>query len=151
MKSRLTFDHIHLISRDPRAAADWYCDKFGGEVSAVQENLRGAPQIDVRVGGISEMIIRDDGAGIPADQLETAFARHATSKLVKAEDLFAITTLGFRGRDAGAPITSTAANLRVDIPDVCVADCTYGPAAVLLHVENDGPVDAPAGATLACQ
>lgn len=53
--------------------------------------------VDVRAGGISEMIIRDDGTGIPADQIETAFARHATSKLVRAEDLFAITTLGFRG------------------------------------------------------
>lgn len=53
--------------------------------------------VEIRGGGISEMIIRDDGSGIPADQIEVAFARHATSKLSKAEDLFAIHTLGFRG------------------------------------------------------
>ena len=40
MNNKLAFDHIHLISRDPRAAADWYCDKFGGEIATVQENLR---------------------------------------------------------------------------------------------------------------
>lgn len=53
--------------------------------------------VEIRGGGITEMIIRDDGSGIPADQIEVAFARHATSKLSKAEDLFAINTLGFRG------------------------------------------------------
>ena len=49
--------------------------------------------VEIRGGGITEMIIRDDGSGIPADQIEVAFARHATSKLSKAEDLFAIQTL----------------------------------------------------------
>jgi catechol 2,3-dioxygenase-like lactoylglutathione lyase family enzyme len=47
----LTWDHVHLISADPRAAADWYRTMLGGEVTAVQDDLRGAPQIDVRVGG----------------------------------------------------------------------------------------------------
>lgn len=59
----------------------------------------GAQTISVEItgGGVKEMVIRDDGHGIPADQIETAFARHATSKLTSAEDLFAIRTLGFRG------------------------------------------------------
>ena len=59
----------------------------------------GAQTISVEIsgGGVKEMIIRDDGHGIPSDQIETAFARHATSKLNAAEDLFAIRTLGFRG------------------------------------------------------
>ena len=56
MGEGLGFDHIHLISRDPKAASDWYREMFGGEVSAVQENLRGAPQIDVRVGGMTVVI-----------------------------------------------------------------------------------------------
>lgn len=67
MNSLLGFDHIHLISRDPNAAAQWYVDMFGGEVSAVQENLRGAPQIDVRVGGMT-LVIRGPRPGEnPAD------------------------------------------------------------------------------------
>lgn len=56
MGEGLQFDHIHLISRDPKAAADWYREMFGGEVTAVQENLRGAPQVDVRVGGMTVVI-----------------------------------------------------------------------------------------------
>lgn len=60
----LSFDHIHLISRDPRAAAQWYCEMFGGEVTRVQENLRGAAQIDVRVGGAT-LVIR---GGRPGEQ-----------------------------------------------------------------------------------
>jgi catechol 2,3-dioxygenase-like lactoylglutathione lyase family enzyme len=51
MNGVLEFDHIHLISRDPRAAVEWYREMFGGEVTRVQDDLRGAPQIDVRVGG----------------------------------------------------------------------------------------------------
>jgi catechol 2,3-dioxygenase-like lactoylglutathione lyase family enzyme len=52
----IAFDHIHLISRDPKAAADWYQEMFGGEIAAEQPNLRGAPQIDVRVGGMTIVI-----------------------------------------------------------------------------------------------
>jgi catechol 2,3-dioxygenase-like lactoylglutathione lyase family enzyme len=66
MEKVMAFDHIHLISRDPKAAADWYRDMFGGEVTAVQENLRGAPQLDVRVGGVT-IVIRGQRPGeLPA-------------------------------------------------------------------------------------
>ena len=52
----LAFDHIHLISHDAHAAAKWYCEMFGGEITRVQESLRGAPQLDVRVGGMTLVI-----------------------------------------------------------------------------------------------
>jgi DNA mismatch repair protein MutL len=53
--------------------------------------------VDVRGGGLRELTISDDGCGIPAADIETAFERHATSKLTTADDLWAIQTLGFRG------------------------------------------------------
>jgi catechol 2,3-dioxygenase-like lactoylglutathione lyase family enzyme len=62
MNRLMAFDHIHLISRDPKAAADWYREMFKGEVVAVQESLRGAPQIDVRVGEMT-LVIRGQRPG----------------------------------------------------------------------------------------
>lgn len=41
--------------------------------------------------------VTDDGEGIEADDVETAFKRHATSKITSREDLFRVATLGFRG------------------------------------------------------
>ncbi len=53
--------------------------------------------VEARGGGLREIRVQDDGCGIPADEVELAFARHATSKLSTADDLWSITTLGFRG------------------------------------------------------
>ena len=62
MSEAIAFDHIHLISRDAKAAADWYREMFGGEIVAEQPNLRGAPQIDIRIGGMT-LVIRGQRPG----------------------------------------------------------------------------------------
>lgn len=58
-----------------------------------------ASHIHIEVSGSGKRLIRisDDGIGIPSDEVELAFARHATSKLQTTDDLMAIQTLGFRG------------------------------------------------------
>ena len=64
----------------------------------------GATRVTVHIEEAGKKLIEitDDGCGIPADELETAVKRHATSKLRTAEDLFHITTLGFRGEALAA-------------------------------------------------
>jgi DNA mismatch repair protein MutL len=56
-----------------------------------------AIEIEVDGGGASLVRVRDDGAGIAADELVLALARHATSKIGSIDDLEAVRTLGFRG------------------------------------------------------
>lgn len=53
--STLTFDHIHLVSEDPRAAAAWYVNIFGATIRGEHE-LRSAPQIRVDLGGMTLLI-----------------------------------------------------------------------------------------------
>ena len=56
-----------------------------------------AVTVELSQGGMDYIRVTDNGGGIPADEVELAFARHATSKLREAEELQRITSMGFRG------------------------------------------------------
>ncbi len=63
--------------------------------------------IEIENGGLDSIRVIDNGKGIADEDCETAFLRHATSKITTANDLFAIRSLGFRG-EALASIASVA-------------------------------------------
>ena len=53
--------------------------------------------VEIRDGGIAYLRVTENGRGIRARDVRMAFERHATSKITKSDDLFALHTLGFRG------------------------------------------------------
>ena len=61
-----------------------------------------AVTVEIQHGGMSLIRVTDNGCGIAADEAETAFLRHATSKIRSEYDLEAIGTLGFRGEALAA-------------------------------------------------
>ena len=70
-----------------------------------------AVSVELEKGGLTYLRVTDNGCGMAAEQLPTAFLRHATSKLRTASDLAAIHTLGFRGE----ALAAIAAVSRLDV------------------------------------
>ena len=103
-----------------------------------------AVEVEIRGGGIELIRVSDNGCGIPAEDVPTAFARHATSKISDADDLFALHSLGFRG-EALSSIASVARVELITRTEEEEAGCRYiiEGGAVL----SDEAAPAPVGTT----
>ncbi|MDR3313489.1 MAG: DNA mismatch repair endonuclease MutL [Oscillospiraceae bacterium] len=96
-----------------------------------------AVTVEIRSGGIKYIRVQDNGCGIPAAELPTAFLPHATSKIYTAEDIDCIRTLGFRGE----ALPSIAAVARVEVL-TRTADAEIGVRYCIASGEAEAPEQA---------
>jgi DNA mismatch repair protein MutL len=130
-----------------RIAAGEVVERPASAVKELVENAidAGAGRIEIQAegGGLSRILIADDGAGMGAEELPLAVERHATSKLAAdgegAYDLLRISTLGFRGE--ALPSIGSVARLSITARRV-------GESAHVVRVEA-GRIDAVAPAPFA--
>ena len=78
-----------------------------------------AVSVSLQDGGLSSILVSDNGCGLSPEDAPNAFLRHATSKISTAEDLNAISSLGFRG-EALASIGAVASVTMVTGNSLCI-------------------------------
>ena len=104
---------IRILDKDTinKIAAGEVIERPASAVKELVDNAidSGATEVRIEVekGGKKSILVRDNGCGMSRDDTLIAFKKHATSKLMKIEDLDSISTLGFRG-EALSSITAIA-------------------------------------------
>ncbi len=131
-------------------AAGEVVDRPASAVKELLENAMdaGATQIDLIVKDAGRTLIQvvDNGSGMSDSDARLCFERHATSKIHKSDDLFAIHTMGFRGE----ALASIAAIAQVELR-TRLHDSELGTAIVIegSHIVSQEPTACPTGTSMA--
>lgn len=131
-------------------AAGEVIDRPASAVKELLENSMdaGASQIDLVVKDAGRTLIQviDNGSGMSDSDARLCFERHATSKIHKSDDLFAIHTMGFRGEALASIAAIAQVELRTRLHDNEIG------TSVLIegsHITNQQPTACPPGTSIA--
>ena len=147
--------NIHILADEvaSQIAAGEVVERPASVVKELMENAidAGAHRIAIRIHQAGRRLIEisDDGSGISAEELQLAVARHATSKLNRADDLFHIRTLGVRGEALASiasvshftltsrtPLQSQGGRITNDGGKITATEGVGGPAGTVVQEED---------------
>ena len=141
-------DVIHLLpdSVANQIAAGEVVQRPASVVKELVENAidagAGKVQVVVTDGGRTLIQVIDDGKGMSETDARLAFERHATSKIASAEDLFALSTMGFRGEALASIVAVAQVELVTRRADDELGTCIVMGGSKL---EAQEPIAAPVG------
>ncbi len=131
--------HVMSDSLANKIAAGEVVEKCSSIVKELVENSIDAHAsiitINLEKGGLESIRVIDDGEGMDALDAKNAFLRHATSKLIRDEDLFFIDTMGFRGEALPSIASVSEVSLKT----------SNGKDSTLIHIKGGKILENTAG------